>query len=257
MSVGGRIGLTTLLFVVGAVGLGLLRELYGHGMHNVIWGTLIAVAMVWIWTLKVSAPSVASDLSAPPEQVILSGPKSQTAGPARQDQPGTHAVPGQTGEHLNAGTRWRRAAPLIIGVVAVGLIPISALLLDAASKTTLRCEGTGTTAGTINVLITPGWFTKPTITLNFDESFLTFDIVESSSARYRAKADAKLHPQYAEDTLDIDRFIGSLTWLSSPLQEVKDYTVDCLLSPTAHCFRKGSDPTKEYAYTCRVAVPSF
>jgi hypothetical protein len=49
MSATAKIGLTVLLFVVGAGVNGALKDLYGPGQHRAIWMTLIGVAIVMLW----------------------------------------------------------------------------------------------------------------------------------------------------------------------------------------------------------------
>lgn len=49
---------TVVLFFIGAVGLGFLQEMFGHGIHRLLWSTGIVLAIFCTWTLTMPAGNV-------------------------------------------------------------------------------------------------------------------------------------------------------------------------------------------------------
>jgi hypothetical protein len=187
--------------------------------------------------------------------------------PAQQDDPSRSVAPANSRSILSkTGSRGWHQDPDIVAAGIVILFVGGVFLWQQgapeyifSAKQTLRCEGAPDAAGTVNLLITTGWFTTPTISLHANNSVYDFDIVEASSVRYSAKDRLK---DDIAGTLNIDRLSGRLKWRWSSLQKgppENDY--DCFLAGIApeYCgsYKKGTHTKGENTYTCRAAAPKF
>ena len=126
-------------------------------------------------------------------------------------------------------------------------------------RQTLRCEGAQNTTGTVNLVITTGWFTTPTISLHANNSVYSFDIVEASAARYFAKDRLK---DNAAGTLNIDRLSGRLRWQWSTFQKGPPMAdplcfVDGIAPEYCESYMKETQTRIENIYTCLAAAPKF
>jgi hypothetical protein len=221
MGLGTRIGLTVTLFVLGAVGLGLLKELFGYGLYRAIWSTLIVGATVLVWTAKRRDRSTSSG-AAPPEDH-----SHQTA--------------------VTITNRWvpKIIAGLIIGVSAVGLslfVAASGLLTSTAfgGTSVVRCENRDKNSEdgwrAIDLVIETRWLREPTMSTRragrHSEPFVTYPVAEASPTHYRA---IKWEGRDASVTLDLDRVDGVLSWTTWAAAGEIPILID------THCTHKISD----------------
>lgn len=199
----------------------------------------------------------------------IKGPLMNPRPPAQQDDPSRPVAPANSRLMLSkTGSRGRDPDVIAAGIVILmlggvflwqqGYISRAHEYIFSA-KQTLRCEGAQDAAAIVNLVITTGWFTTPTISLHANNSVYSFHIVDASSVRYFAKDGLK---DSVAGTLNIDRLSGRLGWQWSSFQKgPPDNDYECFfvgIGPE-YCgsYKKGTHTRVENTYTCRAAAPKF
>ena len=178
MSIGAKVLWSALLFVIGALGLALLKELYGYGFHRVVWSMTVVGTMGWIW---IGAPKAKGSGNEVFSVVPHAAPHGGAIAPARN----AHA-------NQAVGNGWGLATKAIVicSLLIVGSAVVGGEIRTTASHfrslQILQCDGVENTIGAVNVSITTGWLTKPTIAIQFGDSSRTLEIIEASATQYRA-----------------------------------------------------------------------
>lgn len=172
MSIGTKTTLTVALVIVYVAVMGALEELYGRGLHRLIFQVVAFAALGWIWM--------------PP----LTGFTSW------QQFKWSFRIAGVS-------------ALLVTGATALLLVGASLILVGPnllAETRTLKCGGAD---GTMPLVVESRWLGSQTMSLVRPAPFgsVSFAVVEASPTHY--KAVSRIHPS---DTLDLDRTTGELRW---------------------------------------------